>query len=242
MKCFKGEYTLTETRRGTDDVPSFSRATDTTEPFPRWTSQFDNISPCLIRRLLICRYSCRWSARGPGVTLSIPYLKQILRHLASIHILQTIHKSSIAALIYASKSAKEMLYEGSCSIKQRTPSRKALRTNMQPGTSCESCLFPLALCLCYSKPTQLSGMQSFCNVSLVALPCLSVFQQGTLLNFGGQGWIPPADFIRSNVGIVDPPPRPVLPGALSFYNTLTALAFTHYCKQAMHLSFGWFHP
>ena len=31
---------------------------------------------------------------------------------------------------------------------------------MQRGTSCELCLFPLALCQCFSKPSQLSGMQS----------------------------------------------------------------------------------
>ena len=53
-----------------------------------------------------------------------------------------------------------MLYTGSCCIKQRTSPHKALSTNMQRETSCELCLFPLALCQCYSKPSQLSGIQS----------------------------------------------------------------------------------
>ncbi|KIJ98853.1 hypothetical protein K443DRAFT_680431, partial [Laccaria amethystina LaAM-08-1] len=68
---------------------------------------------------------------------------------------------------------------------------------MQPGTSRELCLFnPLALCLCYSKPSQ-----------------PSVFPQGTLslINSRGQAWMSSADFIRSNVGIVDLPLRPFLP-------------------------------
>ncbi|KIJ99417.1 hypothetical protein K443DRAFT_172262 [Laccaria amethystina LaAM-08-1] len=65
---------------------------------------------------------------------------------------------------------------------------------MQPGT-CELCLFSLALCPCYSKPSQ-----------------LSVFPQGAFIDSGGQAWISPADSIRSNVEIVDPPPRRVLPG------------------------------
>ena len=53
-----------------------------------------------------------------------------------------------------------MLYAGSCCIKQRTSPHKALSTNMQRGTSCELCLFPLAVCQCYSQRSQLSGMQS----------------------------------------------------------------------------------
>jgi len=106
--------------------------------------------------------SCMWSyptaisARGPGATLHNLLLEGDL-------------ESSIAVSISAFKSATKMLYAGSCSIKQGTLTHQAFSTNMQPETSCELCLFPLTLCLCYFKPSQQSGMQSFCNVWLVAL-------------------------------------------------------------------------
>ncbi|KIK04883.1 hypothetical protein K443DRAFT_92256 [Laccaria amethystina LaAM-08-1] len=67
---------------------------------------------------------------------------------------------------------------------------------MQPGTFCEQCFFPFALCSCYSLPSQ-----------------LPVIPEGDIVTFpdaaGRQAWSL-TDTINPNVGSVEPPPQPVL--------------------------------
>ena len=76
-------------------------------------------------------------------------------------------------------------------------------------------------------------------VLLVNLPSLiTVFTEGDIFTFpdaaGKQAWMSPTDSILPNVGPVEQPPQPVLPGMQLLYNALSILALSYFCKPAMH--------
>jgi len=108
-----------------------------TEPFPTWNSQFDNIPPCgLIWRLhaSILPFECQRSWSHPAN--SVPGW-----HLHVGAFLPWIMDTNFCFQIYNKDVIRRIMQY---KVK-RTPHTKP----SVPGTSCELCLFPLALCPCY---------------------------------------------------------------------------------------------